>query len=424
MVEYPALDRLPVPLFRADEKGRVTWANEAWEEVLSSRIGDLWHDDFTAFDAASASDSWHSCVLQHRPVNLRSPVRGRNGDTLFYEVLLQPALVDGRPEILGSLVDVTEQTVAVAETSAILDTAVDGIIIIDEHGRIETFNQAASELFGYSHAELTARSGADLLRAGGERVLDRLWRGTQDAKPLHVESFARRKDGDPLEVDVMGTRFDYAGEECVLVVVRDITERKRLEAELRRLAATDDLTGLFNRRRFIELGERELARATRYESPLSLILFDLDYFKRVNDTHGHLAGSRVLREVGGLLASLIDIPEAIVCRYGGDEFVVAVPGCDLAVGVDLAERVREAILDQTFCSTEDAELDSLNLTGITCSCGVATLQRHVEPSLSVKRAKATLLKLADSAMYVAKETGRNRTAIAGEPVRRRSAAAD
>jgi diguanylate cyclase (GGDEF)-like protein len=190
------------------------------------------------------------------------------------------------------------------------------------------------------------------------------------------------------------------------------------------IAKRDNLTGLFNDR-YLHIGLSRAIGACREEGrDLALVFMDLDYFKRVNDTHGHLAGSRVLREVGGLLASLIDIPEAIVCRYGGDEFVVAVPGCDLAVGVDLAERVREAILDQTFCSTEDAELDSLNLTGITCSCGVATLQRHVEPSLSVKRAKATLLKLADSAMYVAKETGRNRTAIVGEPVRRRSAAAD
>ena len=279
---------------------------------------------------------------------------------------------------------------------SIFNFSSDALLILDLIDRIVDANPSASELFGYSHAELTARSGADLLRAGGERVLDRLWRGTQDAKPLHVESFARRKDGDPLEVDVMGTRFDYAGEECVLVVVRDITERKRLEAELRRLAATDDLTGLFNRRRFIELGERELARATRYESPLSLILFDLDYFKRVNDTFGHLAGDQVLQAVAAECRDQLRESD-ILARLGGEEFGVLAVETGLAQSIAVAERLRGGHA-RLVVSTEAADIS------ITSSFGVAQL-RDSEDDIDL------LIGRADAALNRAKDNGRDRVEV-------------
>jgi len=185
------------------------------------------------------------------------------------------------------------------------------------------------------------------------------------------------------------------------------------------IAKRDNLTGLFNDRHLHTALAEAIRSSQSSDRDLALVFMDLDYFKRVNDSHGHLAGSRVLREVGHLLADEIRHPEAIICRYGGDEFVIAVPGMTMDEGADLAEGVRERILDHTFCLTRDTELEALKLTGITCSCGVATLRRHVDRNLPLQAAKATLLKLADSAMYVAKETGRNKTAVAGEPVRRR-----
>jgi two-component system sensor kinase FixL len=158
LIEYPAIDRLPVPLFRAGESGIITWINDAWEAQLITTVGDSWYSTFTAIDEPKAARLWQDCVHRRCPTSLPSPALGRHGEPLFYEVILQPALIDGQPEILGSLVDVTEQTVGLAETTAILDTAVDGIIIIDESGLIQTFNQAASELFGYQPEEVIGRS--------------------------------------------------------------------------------------------------------------------------------------------------------------------------------------------------------------------------------------------------------------------------
>jgi len=188
------------------------------------------------------------------------------------------------------------------------------------------------------------------------------------------------------------------------------------------IAKRDNLTGLYNDR-YLHIALTETIERCRAEAvDLALLFLDLDYFKHVNDTHGHLAGSQVLREVGHLLRRRVKRLAGIPARYGGDEFVLLLPASDLDSAIDMAEEIRGAIVGSTFCAGPgDIQPDPLSLKGITCSIGVATLQQHLEPDLSLDAAKSTLLRLADAAMYVAKETGRNKTALAGRPVRRRPA---
>lgn len=185
------------------------------------------------------------------------------------------------------------------------------------------------------------------------------------------------------------------------------------------IAKRDNLTGLYNDRYLHIALSKSIARCRREGTDLALLFMDLDFFKRVNDSHGHLAGSQVLREVGILIKKFTGFEEAIAARYGGDEFVVALPGIDLLEAIKVAESLRHEIVTSAFCDKPgEIQPDPINLTGLTCSVGVATLHRHLHEGESVERSKSTLLRLADSAMYVAKETGRNRTATAGEPVRR------
>jgi diguanylate cyclase (GGDEF)-like protein len=186
------------------------------------------------------------------------------------------------------------------------------------------------------------------------------------------------------------------------------------------IAKRDNLTGLYNDR-YLHIALTETIERCRAEAvDLALLFLDLDYFKHVNDTHGHLAGSQVLREVGHLLRRRVKRLAGIPARYGGDEFVLLLPASDLDSAIDMAEEIRGAIVSSTFCAGPgDIQPDPLSLKGITCSIGVATLQQHLEPDLTLDAAKSTLLRLADAAMYVAKETGRNKTALAGRPVRRR-----
>jgi diguanylate cyclase (GGDEF)-like protein len=191
------------------------------------------------------------------------------------------------------------------------------------------------------------------------------------------------------------------------------------------IAKRDNLTGLFNDR-YLHIALMEaLELCQKYDEDLAVLFLDLDFFKRVNDTHGHLAGSQVLREVGLLLSRATEDLEAMTARYGGDEFVLVIRQMDLAAAVDLAERIRTELMTETFC-TKSGEIqpDPLFLTGITCSIGVATLKRHLGERSSIETSRTTILRLADAAMYVAKETGRNRTALAGELVKRRELATD
>ena len=139
-------------------------------------------------------------------------------------------------------------------------------------------------------------------------------------------------------------------------------ERARLALELERLVITDDLTGLFNRRYFYQKIEAEMVRAKRQNGKLTLILFDLDYFKKYNDTFGHLEGDRVLKEAGRIILSSIREKVDSGCRYGGDEFAVILPGADIKHASDVAGRiqrsVREKKMDNIDISTGIAEYDS------------------------------------------------------------------
>ncbi len=188
------------------------------------------------------------------------------------------------------------------------------------------------------------------------------------------------------------------------------------------IAKRDNLTGLYNDR-YLHIALSDAIRGCRQgDRDLALLFLDLDFFKRVNDTHGHLAGSQVLREVGHILRQKVVAASGLPARYGGDEFVLLLPGCDLERAIDIAEEIRSTLLETTFSAKPgEIQAEPLHLKGITCSIGIATLKRHLTDDLSINESKSTLLRLADAAMYVAKETGRNRTAMAGQLVRRRPA---
>jgi len=163
---------------------------------------------------------------------------------------------------------------------------------------------------------------------------------------------------------------------------------------MRHAATHDSLTGLLNRGEILGLLERELERGRRERKPLAVILGDIDLFKKVNDTHGHLFGDEALREIARRMRSRLRVYDGIG-RYGGEEFLLVLPACDLDVAMQRANELREMIA-ATPVKSGDAE------TTISISMGVA-----VSEGSGVKEAEA-LLSRADSALYAAKEKGRNR----------------
>lgn len=177
------------------------------------------------------------------------------------------------------------------------------------------------------------------------------------------------------------------------------------------LAKKDDLTGLFNDRWFHVCLTEALISSDLARSECALIFLDLDNFKVINDRHGHLAGSQVLREVGFLLKRVVDQPGATIARYGGDEFVIVLPATPLQGGVEVAHAVRRAIAETSFVNRDYGYgLAALHLRGmLTASLGVATYDPAVdEMDEPIELKKNHLLRRADSAMYRAKSEGKGR----------------
>jgi diguanylate cyclase (GGDEF)-like protein len=168
------------------------------------------------------------------------------------------------------------------------------------------------------------------------------------------------------------------------------------QEQLRFQATHDSLTRIWNRAGIVELLRKELSRTVRSGEPLSICLADLDHFKTINDTYGHLAGDDVLRAAGERMCASLR-PYDSVGRYGGEEFLVALPGCTVETTVPIAERLRKSIGGQAVVSGNDA-------IHVTVSLGVCEWQAHMELK--------DLLRNADLALYRAKDSGRNRVVVA------------
>ena len=181
-----------------------------------------------------------------------------------------------------------------------------------------------------------------------------------------------------------------------------LMHKERADRETYELATTDSLTGVYNRRTFSELAEPQLSRSRRSKLPVSLLMLDLDHFKRINDTYGHLAGDDVLKAFSQLVRNLLR-KEDLLARYGGEEFVVLLPGSPQEAAKVLAERIR----DETASKQLDA---NGHLVRATVSIGVSSEAGDTLPSLEA------MLGRADEALYKAKNDGRNNVVALPMPV--------
>ncbi len=243
-------------------------------------------------------------------------------------------------------------------------------------------------------------------------------RDDDNAVSVELETISRRharifvRDHEYTVEDLGSTNGTFINEQAVLAptalrngdllrcggAVVKFIEGGNIEAlyheEIYRLTITDGLTQVANKRHFRDFLDRELARAARHQRPLSLVLFDLDRFKDVNDHHGHLAGDRVLQGIASLVAAQVRRDE-LLARYGGEEFAVVLPETGLDSATAFCERVRRQVEEATF----DFEGQPLRAT---ISVGVAELSRN--------ETMDSLIARADARLYEAKQGGRNRTA--------------
>lgn len=273
--------------------------------------------------------------------------------------------------------------------STILLGAQEGILVTDREGAIVLVNPAAERLLDKSGQRIVAE-GLLYVLDDAEWVAERRSRAASGGVP---ELFRYR---DKVFSVLIGSIAGDAGE-CVgtAMLIRDVTSETRLREELQRQSDTDGLTGIYNRRYFDQRLADEFALSRRYGTPVSLFLFDVDHFKKFNDTYGHEQGDRVLQAIGKAMLATADEPQ-VCCRYGGEEFVAILPGDDIDAATAAAERLRAHV--------EAMAVDGLK---VTISIGVASMPptHPAHPD--------DLVKLADTAMYAAKDGGRNQVRAAG-----------
>ena len=236
------------------------------------------------------------------------------------------------------------------------------------------------------------------------------------AVPIRIENsvcgvleMVNRRDGRPFDERDQALLEIFAA--YTSVSIQNLLDAKRAGEAAR----SDDLTGLANDRHFHRHLAQDLERADETGGRVALLFMDLDNFKAVNDRHGHLAGSQVLKEVGYLLRRVVRLPGVTLARYGGDEFVIILPKADLAAAVEAAESVRLAIRKQAFLRGRFSwAAGPVEFTGpLTCSVGAAVYPDHVPRTGSSDHRRNQLLRAADQAMYDAKAAGKDLVVCAG-----------
>ena len=297
----------------------------------------------------------------------------------------------------------------------LLENMIEGVLVLDNEHRIADINSAAMLFLGLS-VDSCIGGDAPALLGSWPQLLEYCNSQTEAHGEIHVL-------GRHLDVRAVPLHERRRRRHGLLLVLRDITKHRMAEDQLRdanarlqahvaeiealqdklqELAIRDSLTGLFNRRYLEETLQREIARAFRSGRPLGIVMIDIDHFKVLNDTHGHRAGDTALQALGQLLAANTRSGD-VACRYGGEEFVLALPGATPEVAHERAEHLRQAVeaMRVAYAGTT---------LSLTISAGIAAYPMHGERGDQV-------LDNADQALYQAKHGGRNRCVV--RPIRAR-----
>ena len=277
----------------------------------------------------------------------------------------------------------------------IVEHLTDPVLVISADGMVLDANQSALTTWVNNDTPIMYRNISELI--------DTMPAATLRDKKKNTEVTIRDS-----AFEVSATNLDQSNPNAdVALVFRDVTARRKAERELRklkdeleRMAHTDALTNMFNRRVFMQRLGEEFERVRRHGSVLSVLIYDLDHFKNINDTYGHDVGDAVLVAVSDVTSEIKRLTD-VACRLGGEEFALLLPETDQAGATQLANRLREAIEAYPYKRSCGEDMQ------VTASIGVATVtQRNAGPE--------KILKVADRALYQAKNSGRNRVCIDNE----------
>jgi len=296
-----------------------------------------------------------------------------------------------------SLVDTQNQL------GAMLDVMPIGLLIHTEQGVLFA-NKEACRLLTVSKREILGHHLLDYIRAADIDKISQQLRSSflGEGKTFEQESMLQRPDGSQRLVKLISGRLPWDGNPVIQLLFQDITDQRRAEFSMRQLTITDELTGAYNRRHANYEAALYISAEPATRLSLSVIMVDIDHFKRVNDTYGHQVGDIALKQLTRLahdfMPTIDDTDSALFARMGGEEFVILLPGIETAGAEAVAERFRRAVQNLTI-ALPDGELK------FTVSLGVASY-RDADCSFD------HLLARADSALYNAKANGRNLVCLA------------
>ncbi|MBM7060109.1 diguanylate cyclase [Pseudomonas sp. UL073] len=329
---------------------------------------------------------------------LHREVSGISGDTPL------PRLSDHGHDELGQLAgELNLMLERLAQSEArdrvILDSISDGYFEIDAQGRITSVNRALLKQLGYKAEELIDRSFRDVLSAEDvARAEVQMLQALSDQGTSSFTAPLHRRDGSLVYLE---TRFSLSrGANGELIgfrgILRDISDQVAYQNQLRDMAYRDPLTGLGNRKALDEQLRAALESASRQQSSLALLFIDLDHFKTVNDRFGHDVGDALLTTISERLRQTLRQPDRFY-RIGGDEFIMLLPGTSREAAEKLAQRL-------LFVLNTPIEVHGKRIDFVTQSIGIALFPEHADNA-------EALLKAADSAMYQAKQAGRNQASV-------------
>lgn len=328
--------------------------------------------------------------------------------TKWWRSIFSPVLVenDNNRRVINTCIDITDKKALEKELSevnnryeAVVQSAYDGIISIDDEQKIMLINKAAGEIFKIKPQDAIGLPLTDLLPVRyREKHVDyvrHFEKSTLKSRPMQERSTITglRSDGSEVPLEVTISKIHVNGKLEMTAVLRDISEKSTLLEELLKLSRTDGLTKLYNRTYFTDLFKRELERNARYKNGISIIMFDLDHFKMVNDTYGHGGGDLVLTEVSQLIVKSLRSVDS-VARWGGEEFIILLPETNCEEAIKISEKLRVLIFNHTFI------YQSLPIK-ITASFGISCYSKDYDTT-------DKMIKYADDKLYESKSAGRNR----------------
>ena len=384
---------------------RYTYISDGARELFGVAPEDILNDPNALFDVfapeyhATFRDKLLTAAKNLDMWNVEATIITPEGDRKYTHAIARPtAQSDGSVVFDGVILDATEfrqAEIMVKHLGRILDGSSNEVYVFDcENLKFMQVNQSALENIQYTHKELENITPLDLATDFEEDLFSRFLQQLKSGKQTEIvfETVHRRKDGSLYPVDIKLQISHDQNPPCYVAIVQDISERKRAEEQIRRQASTDALTGLPNRTVFFDHMTLAKASALRNGKIFAVLFLDLDRFKDVNDSLGHLVGDQLLKMVGERLKSCVRQVDT-VARFGGDEFTIILP--EISHDHDAAI-VSEKILQRL---SSPFTLDGHDLY-IGASIGITIFPNDADDEI-------TLLRNSDMSMFKAKEEGRN-----------------